>query len=56
MEIERNVMYAQAANCRLAIQIGCTVIFFGTGAGGFGARLELFTPYHWFRFRRRKAA
>lgn len=53
MEIDRNVEYAQAANCVLCIHIGTTAVFLGTGAGGFGGRLELFTPRHRFRWRPR---
>lgn len=53
IEIDRNVEYAQAANCLLCVHVGCTAIFFGTGAGGYGARLELFTPFQRFRFRGR---
>ncbi|MET3710356.1 hypothetical protein ABIC65_001036 [Sphingomonas trueperi] len=53
MNIERDVWYMQAANCRLAIHIGTTAVLFGVGAGGYGARIELFTPLRVFRFRRR---
>ena len=53
MEIDRNVEYVQAANCVLCIHIGTTAVFFGIGAGGFGARLELFTPCRSFRWRNR---
>lgn len=53
IQIERGYSYAQAANCLFCLHIGGTVISIGTGAGGFGARLELFTDLHRFRFRRR---
>lgn len=53
IEIDRNCSYVQAANCLLCIHVGGTAIFFGTGAGGFGARLELFTDGRKFRWRGR---
>ena len=56
MDIERGWDYVQAANCLLCIHIGRTAIFFGAGVGGYGARLELFTPMQRFRFRKRIAA
>lgn len=55
MIIERNTAYMQAANCRFVLHIGSTAFVFGDGAGGYAARLELFTPCRWFRFRRRIA-
>jgi hypothetical protein len=53
MEVSRDTYYAQAANCLFCLHIGYTAIFFGIGAGGYGARLELFTPSRLFRFRHR---
>ena len=53
MEIIRRVEYMQAANCRLVVHVGCTAFVWGTGSGGYAARIEIFTPLHWFRFRRR---
>jgi hypothetical protein len=56
IEMDRNVLYVQAANCLFCLHIGNTAIFVGVGAGGYGARLELFTDMRWFRFRRRISA
>lgn len=56
IQIDRDCAYAQAANCLLCIHVGGTAIFIGGGAGGYGARLELFTPMRRFRFRKRIAA
>lgn len=53
IEIYRNCSYAQAKNCLFCLHIGGTAIFIGNGVGGFGARLEILTDSHRFRFRRR---
>lgn len=53
VEVDRDVSYVQASNCLACLHVGGTAIFFGVGAGGFGARLEVFTDTRWIRFRRR---
>lgn len=56
IEVHDNVASMQAANCLGCIHIGSTAYVFyepqQKRAHDFGWRLELFTPLHWFRFRR----
>lgn len=50
MEIKRNVVVAQAANCHLCIHIGGTAVYFGDRSGhGYGLRIEIMTPCVNFR-------
>lgn len=53
MKIVKNVAYMQAANCRLVIHIGSIAFVFGDRAGGYATRIEIFTDFQRFRFRRR---
>ena len=46
MKIKFNVITTQAKNC-YCIQIGTMAMYFGNKQGW---RLELFTPFHIFRF------
>lgn len=51
MTIKRDVAYTQAWGCRLCLHVGSVAMYFGRHAGA-GARLELLTPLHWFRWSR----
>jgi hypothetical protein len=53
VRVRRNIMFAQAKNCLLFIQVGTVGIFFGVGTRpkGYGARVELFAPGRRFRVR-----
>jgi hypothetical protein len=48
--VHRNTAATQAAHCRLCIHVGSWAWYFGNKPNGFGARLELATPLHWFRY------
>lgn len=50
IEVRRNTAYTQAFGCRFCLHIGSLAIFFGRMKDGRGPRLELFTPWHWFRW------
>ncbi len=52
MQILTNVAYLQAYGCRLCIHIGSTAFLFGKKEKGRGPRIEIWTPYHWFRYSR----
>ncbi len=49
-----DVYASKAYGCYAYIQIGTLGNWFGAGSGKYGWRLELFTPYHYFRFCRSK--
>lgn len=49
IEVQRNVVYTQARNCRFCLHVGGTAVYFGRRPG-WGARLELLTPRRWFRW------
>jgi hypothetical protein len=50
IEIQRNTVLTQAANCHLCLHIGEVAIYFGKRNGqGYGLRVELFTPCQRFR-------
>jgi len=49
MHMKTDVLYTQAGNCQLCIQIGSTAFYFGKRKG-VGRRLELFTPRRLFRW------
>ncbi len=51
MQVLTNVAFCQGAGCRFALHIGSVFIAFGRRPG-IGARLELFTPFHKFRWSR----
>ena len=48
--IRRNIMYTQGVSTYFCLHIGTIVIMFGFKPNYMGPRLELFTPYHKFRW------
>lgn len=52
MLVKRGVAYTQAYGCRFCLHVGGTAVFFGSRTDGSGPRLEICTPYRWFRWSR----
>jgi hypothetical protein len=52
IQIQTNVAYTQAYGVWFCLHIGSVAIFFGRGIKGRGPRLELCTPWRWFRWSR----
>lgn len=53
LKFETGVYYAQGFNSWGVLQIGMWLFRIGNGTNKpFAWRIELFTPYHWFRFSR----
>ncbi len=52
MRIVTNVAYLQAYGCKLCIHIGSIAFLFGKKEKGRGPRIEICTPFHWFRYSR----
>lgn len=52
IEVRGNVALSQAYGCRFFLHVGSVAIFIGGPWRGWPVRLELCTPYHWFRFSR----
>lgn len=50
IQIMTNIDYAQCYGVRFALHIGTLLVMFGRKESGRGARLEVFTRYHWFRW------
>jgi hypothetical protein len=51
IEAKNGIAVTQTKGCRFCLHIGGRVWYFGEkGPGGYGARLELMTPFHWFRY------
>jgi hypothetical protein len=49
INVSRNIAVTQAKGCRFCLHIGSTVFYIGSCAGT-GPRLELATPFYWFRY------
>lgn len=47
---KKNIVATQAKGCRFCLHVGSWVWYFGYKSTGVGARLELVTPLHWFRY------
>lgn len=52
IQIIRDVAYTQAFGCRFCLHVGSIAVLFGTVSNGRGPRLEIMTPYRWFRWSR----
>ena len=52
IRLKRDTYYATGYSAWFVLHIGWWCWFFGSGLKGRGPRLELFTPFHWFRWSR----
>ncbi len=50
IQVRTNTAYTQAYGVRFCLHVGGVALYFGSGVRGRGPRLELCTPYHWFRW------